>query len=185
MGTSLVAQWIEICLPMQGTWVSSLVQEESDTTEQLSTAYSTALRPCSVTPAVCSQCISLEPPAHPTALTPCLSDMGQSQLDIPHHNPMLLSRFSRVPDSVRPHTWQPTRRPRPWDSPGKNTGVGCYFLLQCMKVKSESEVVQSCPTLSDSMDCMQPTRLLCPWGFPGKSTGVGRHCLLQEPPSDF
>ena len=48
---------------------------------------------------------------------------------------LLLSRFSRVPDSVRPHTWQPTRRPRPWDSPGKNTGVGCHFLLQCMKVK--------------------------------------------------
>ena len=50
-------------------------------------------------------------------------------------------------DSVRPHRRQPTRLPRPWDSPGKNTGVGCYFLLQCMKVKSESEVAQSCPTL--------------------------------------
>ena len=56
-------------------------------------------------------------------------------------------------DSVRPHTRQPTRLPRPWDSPGKNTGVGCHFLLQCMKVKSESEVTQSCPTLSDPMDC--------------------------------
>ena len=43
------------------------------------------------------------------------------------------------PDSVQPHRWQPTRLPRPWDSPGKNTGVGCHFLLQCMKVKSESE----------------------------------------------
>ena len=51
-------------------------------------------------------------------------------------------------DSVRPHRRQPTRVPRPWDSPGKNTGVGCHFLLQCMKVKSESEVAQSCPTLS-------------------------------------
>ena len=51
-------------------------------------------------------------------------------------------------DSVRPHRWQPTRLPRPWDSPGKNTGVGCHFLLQCMKVKSESEVAQSCPTLA-------------------------------------
>ena len=50
-------------------------------------------------------------------------------------------------DSVRPHRRQPTRLPRPWDSPGKNTGVGCHFLLQCRKVKSESEVVQSCPTL--------------------------------------
>ena len=47
-------------------------------------------------------------------------------------------------------------RSRPWDSLGKNTGVGCYFLLQCMKVKSESEVAQSCPTLSDSRDCSPP-----------------------------
>ena len=56
-------------------------------------------------------------------------------------------------DSVQPHRWQPTRLPNPWDSPGKNTGVGCHFLLQCMKVKSESEVAQSCPTLRDPMDC--------------------------------
>ena len=54
------------------------------------------------------------------------------------------------------HRWQPTRLPRPWDSPGKNTGVGCHFLLQCMKVKSESEVARSCPTLSDPMDCSPP-----------------------------
>ena len=59
-------------------------------------------------------------------------------------------------DSVRPQRWQPTRLSRPWDSPGKNTGVGCHFLLQCMKVKSESEVAQSCPTLSDPMDCSLP-----------------------------
>ena len=59
-------------------------------------------------------------------------------------------------DSVRPHRWQPTRLPRPWDSPGKNTGVGCHFLLHCMQVKSESEVAQSCPTLSDLMDCSLP-----------------------------
>ena len=52
-----------------------------------------------------------------------------------------------------PHRWQPTRLPCPWDSPGKNTGVRCQFLLQCMKVKSESEVTQSCPTLQDPMDC--------------------------------
>ena len=63
---------------------------------------------------------------------------------------------SVVSDSVRPHRRQPTRLPRPWDSPGKNTGVGCHFLLQCMKVKSESEVAQSCPTLSDPMDCSLP-----------------------------
>ena len=56
-------------------------------------------------------------------------------------------------DSVRPHRRQPNRLPRPWDSPGKNEGVGCHFLLQCMKMKSESEVTQSCLTLSDPMDC--------------------------------
>ena len=50
----------------------------------------------------------------------------------------------------------PPRSPCPWDSPGKNTGVGCHFLLQCMKVKSESEVSQSCPTLSNPMDCSLP-----------------------------
>ena len=58
--------------------------------------------------------------------------------------------------TVRPHRRQPTRLPRPWDSPGKNTGVGCHFLLQCMKLKSESEVAQLCPTLSDPMDCSLP-----------------------------
>ena len=59
-------------------------------------------------------------------------------------------------DSVQTHWQQPTRLPCPWDSPGKNTGVGCHFLLQCMKVKSEGEVAQSCPTLNDSMDCSPP-----------------------------
>ena len=59
-------------------------------------------------------------------------------------------------DSVRPHKRQPTGLPHPWDSPGKNTGVGCHFLLQCMKVKSENEVSQSCLTLSDPMDCNPP-----------------------------
>ena len=54
------------------------------------------------------------------------------------------------------HRQQPTRPHRPWDSPGKNTGVGCHFLLQCMKVKSESEVAQLCPTLSNPMDCSLP-----------------------------
>ena len=61
-----------------------------------------------------------------------------------------------VSDSVRPQRWQPTRLRRPWDSPGKNTGVGCHCLLQCMEVKSESEVAQSCPTPSDPMDCSPP-----------------------------
>ena len=59
---------------------------------------------------------------------------------------------SVMSNSVRPHRRRPTRLPHPWDSPSKNTGVGCHFLLQCMKVKSESEVAQSCLTLSDPMD---------------------------------
>ena len=59
-------------------------------------------------------------------------------------------------DSVRPHRWQPTRLRHPWDSPGKNPGVGCHFLLQCRKVKSESQVAQSCRTLRDPMDCSLP-----------------------------
>ena len=63
---------------------------------------------------------------------------------------------SVVSNSVRPHRRQPTRLPHPSDSPGKNAGVGCHFLLQCMKVKSESEAAQSCPTLRDPMDCSPP-----------------------------
>ena len=59
-------------------------------------------------------------------------------------------------DSVQPHRRQPNRLLCPWDSPGKNTGVGCHFLLQCMKMKSESEVAQSCPTLPDPTDCSLP-----------------------------
>ena len=68
---------------------------------------------------------------------------------------LLLSHFS-VSYSEWPHRRQPTRLPHPWDSPSKSTGVGCHFLRQCMKLKSESEVTQSCPTLSDPMDCSLP-----------------------------
>ena len=82
-------------------------------------------------------------------------------------------------DSVPPHRRQPTRLLHPWDSPGKNTGVGCHLLLQCMKVKSESEVAQSSPTLSDPMDCSLPGSSVHGI-FPGKSTGVGCHCLLHR-----
>ena len=63
---------------------------------------------------------------------------------------------SIMSNSVRPQRRQPTRLPCPWDSPGQNTGVGCHFLLQCMKVKSESEVAQLCPTLCNPMDCSPP-----------------------------
>ena len=74
-------------------------------------------------------------------------------------------------DSVRPHRWQPTRLPHPWDSPGKNTGVGCHFLLQCVKVKSLSRVrLLATPWIAH----------LHPWDFPSKSTGVGCHCLLHR-----
>ena len=67
-----------------------------------------------------------------------------------------LAAAAVVSDSVLSHRWQPSRLPRPWDSPGKNTGVGCHFLLQCMKMESESEVAQSCLSLSDPMDCSLP-----------------------------
>ena len=81
-------------------------------------------------------------------------------------------------DPGRPHRQQPTRLSHPWDSPGKNTGVGCHFPLQCVRVKNESEVAQLCPTLSDPMD-----RSLLGSSvhgiFPGKSTGVECHCLLR------
>ena len=94
-------------------------------------------------------------------------------------------------DSVRSHRRQPTRLPRPWDSPSKNTGVGCHFLPQCMKVKSQSQVTQLCPTLHDPMDCSLPgssahgifqARVLewgaigagkCQWIDPLSSTAMG------------
>ena len=85
-------------------------------------------------------------------------------------------------DSVRPHRGQPTRRPRPWDSPGKNTGVSCHFLLQCMKVKTESEVTQSCPTLSDPMDCSQPGSSI--HGI-FQARVLECHCLLQTVTGDI
>ena len=84
---------------------------------------------------------------------------------------------SVVSDSQRPHGLQPTRLPRPWDSPGKNTGVGCHFLLQCESEKWKwSRSVMSDPQQPHGL---QPTGLLHPWDFPGKSTGVGCHCLLR------
>jgi len=77
---------------------------------------------------------------------------------------------------VRPRRQQPTRLPRPWDSPGKNTGVGCHFLLQCRKVKSESEVTQSRPTLHDPMDC----------SLPGSSThGILQARVLEWSATDY
>ena len=99
-------------------------------------------------------------------------------------------------DSVWPHRRQPTRLPHPWDSPSKNSGVGCHFLLQCMKVKTESEVAQSCPTLSDPMNCSPPgssvhgifqARALewvaiafTSWLFPRPFIGRPRFCALTQ-----
>ena len=77
----------------------------------------------------------------------------------------------------------PPRLPHPWDSPGKNTGVGCHFLRQCLKVKSESEGAQSRPTLVTPWTAAH--QLLRPWDFPGKSTGVGCHCLLELKTTKF
>src|SRR5574340_946770 len=76
-------------------------------------------------------------------------------------------------DSVRPHRWQPTRLSHPWDSPGKNAGVGCHFLLQCMKVKSESKVAQSCPSLHDPMDCRPPGSPI-PGTFQARTSAISK-----------
>ena len=83
---------------------------------------------------------------------------------------------------MRPHRQQPTRLPRSWDSPGKNTGVGCHFLLQCMKVKSESEVAQSCLTLSNPMDFSLPFSRQEYWsGLPLPSPNVYVTVEQKEP----
>ena len=71
-------------------------------------------------------------------------------------NSLLLLLLSHFSPTLRPHGRQPSRLLRPWDSPGRSIGVGCHCLLQCMEVKSESEVAQSCPTLCDPMDCSLP-----------------------------
>ena len=101
---------------------------------------------------------------------------------------LLLSRFSPV-RLCASHRRQPTRLPCPWDSPGKNTGVGCHFLLQCMKVKRESEVSQSCPTLRDPIDCSPPgssvhgifqARVL-EWGAIAFSGSYARFDLIHKP----
>ena len=79
--------------------------------------------------------------------------------------------------TVQLHRRQPTRLHRPWDSPGKNTGVGCHFLLQCVKVKVKP---LSCVQLLATPWNAAYQAPLCPWDFPGKSTGVGCHCLLRN-----
>ena len=73
-----------------------------------------------------------------------------------YQNAAAAAKSLQLCPTLRPHRRKPTRLPRPWDSPGRNSGVGCHFLLQCMKVKGEREVAQSCPTLSDLVDCSLP-----------------------------
>ena len=97
--------------------------------------------------------------------------------------------MSVMSNSVWPHRWKPIRLLCPWDSPGKNTGVGCHYLLQCMKVKSESEVTQLHPTLRDPMDCSLPgssihgifQRRVLEWGAIACSESRidGLFCILQ------
>ena len=108
---------------------------------------------------------------------------------------LLLSRFSRVWLCVTPQTMA-HQAPRPWNSPGKNTGVGCHFPLQCMKVKRESEVAQSCPTLRTPMDCSLPgsssmgfSRQECWSGVPLSYTPIkeiflSKKIIRQRNPSD-
>ena len=114
---------------------------------------------------------------------------------------LLLAKSLQSCPTLRPHRWQPTRLPCSWDSQGKNTGVGCHFLLQCIRVKSESEVAQSCPTLRDPMDCSPPgssihgifqARVL-EWGaIAFSSTPLGHHkvpgwapCVTQQLPTSY
>ena len=85
----------------------------------------------------------------------CFSDQKRKKKNVGNFSAAAKSLLS-CPTLWDPHRQQPTRLPRPWDSPGNNTGVGCHFLPQCMKVKSESEVAQLCLTLCDLMDCSLP-----------------------------
>ena len=90
-------------------------------------------------------------------LSPTLShDDGTQKRHPLHEQTAAAAKSLQSCPTLRPHRRQPTRLPRPWDSPGKNTGVGRHFLLQCMKVKSEREVAQSRPTPRDPMDCSPP-----------------------------
>ena len=106
-------------------------------------------------PAICTiSSPALRPLNYTVGLSPSHgADRGPSQPVLVLFLCCCCSVASVVSDPVRPHRRRPARLPRPWDSPGKSTGVGCHFLLQCMKVKSASEVAQSCQTPSDLMDC--------------------------------
>ena len=93
---------------------------------------------------------------------------------------LLLSHFSPF-GSVRPQRWQPTKLPCPWDSPGKNTGVGCHFLLQCMKVKSESEVASHVQLLANPWTAAYQAPLSTGFARQEYWSGLACHCLLLVP----
>ena len=143
--------WLRNCQLMQGMQVQSLIREDSTCCRAAKLVWhknwALALEPESHNyEALASRACA--PPQEKTlqqayALQWKVAPAGHNCCEV----------TSVVSDSVRPQRRKPTRLPRPWDSPGKNTGVGCRFLLQCMKVKSESEVAQSCSTLSEPMDC--------------------------------
>ena len=150
-------------------------REESDTTERLHFHFSLAcIGEGNGNPL---QCSCLESPRDGGAWWAAVYGVAQSRTrlsDAAAAAYLCQCRFVSLSPSFLPslcpqvcslhlqlHRWQPTRLPRPWDSPGKNAGVGCHFLLQCMQVKSESEVTQLGLTLSDRMDCSLPGPSIC------------------------
>ena len=100
------------------------------------------------------QCMECEKAGKPDALSNASTEIYT--LSLHDALPICAKSLQSCPTLCNPIDSSPPGSPRPWDSPGKNTGVGCHFLLQCMKVKSESEVAQSCPTLRDRTDCSLP-----------------------------
>ena len=107
-------------------------------------------------------CLSLKSFPEVHHVTRLLSSLSGSNMSLSHRNLPAAAAAKSLQScpTLQPHRWQPTRLPRPCDSPGKNSGVGCHFLLQCMKVRSESELAQSCPTLRNPTD----------YSLPGSST---------------
>jgi len=134
-------------------YTGKLMSSQTKVTKHATAAAVAAAKSCQSCPTLCHP-IDGSPPG-----TPSLGFSRQEHWSgLPFPSPMHESEkwkrsHSVVSNSYRLHGLQPTRLLHPWDFPGKSTGVGCHFFLQCIKVKSESEVTQSCPTLSGPMDC--------------------------------
>ena len=153
--TSLVAQTVKRLSTMRETRVWALGWEDS--LEKEMTIHSSTLAwkiPWTEEPGRL-QSMGSQRVGHDWATSVSSLSWGLVVYCLLSHILLLLTRFSRV-RLCATHRRQPTRLPCPWDSPGKNTGVGCHFLLQCVKVQREREVAQSCPTLRDRMDCSLP-----------------------------